>query len=613
MHVLATAGHVDHGKSTLVRALTGMEPDRWAEERRRGMTIDLGFAWTPADTDWLPAGEQIAFVDVPGHERFLKNMLAGVGATPAVVFVVAADGGWMPQSQEHLDVLNALDVRRGLLVLTLCDLADDEQRASTRAVAVGHLATTSLRDVPVVEVSAATGAGLDDLHTVLAQLVADLPAADAHADLRLWVDRAFTVTGAGTVVTGTLTGGMLSVGDEVELATTSERVRVRGLQVLGHDTSSVPPVARVAINLRGVDRSALERGQALLAPGMWLRADLIDVRLTAGNNDAHATDAATLPRHLTLHVGASAVAVTVRPLGGDTARLTLAHPLPLRVGDRIVLRDAGLHRVIGARLLDVRPPALGRRGAATTRAADLATMPDAPDLADELRRRGIVAAATLTAAGIDIGGVTPVHGWLVDPSLWDRLGVRLQGIVTEHTTAGRLTPGPTTEDARRQLRLPDRRLVDELVARLDDLHLRDGMVQPQAGTDSADRLPPAVRRSVDAVRTNLDAAPFRAPEAHDLTRLGLGPAELGAAVRAGLLLKIADGIYLRPGAETQAAQRLLALTQPFTISEARQALDTTRRVAVPLLELLDRLGHSVRVDDQHRKITGVHDGGSGLT
>src|SRR4051812_6693158 len=205
MHVVATAGHVDHGKSTLVRALTGMEPDRYEEERRRGMTIDLGFVWTT-----LPGGEVVAFVDVPGHERFVGNMLAGVGPVPAVLLVVAADEGWMPQSAEHLDALDALGVQHGLLAVTRADLADP---APAMESARAHIARTSLGQVEAVAVSGETGAGLDQLRAALDRLVAALPPPDLTAPVRLWIDRAFTVRGAGTVVTGTLAAGSIRTGD----------------------------------------------------------------------------------------------------------------------------------------------------------------------------------------------------------------------------------------------------------------------------------------------------------------------------------------------------------------------------------------------------------------
>ena len=256
--MIATAGHVDHGKSTLVRALTGMEPDRWAEERRRGMTIDLGFAWTQ-----LPSGATVAFVDVPGHERFVPNMLAGVGPVPAALVVVAADEGWMPQSAEHLAALDALGVRYGLLAVTRSDLADPGP-ATTQAHA--EIAASSLGDVEAVAVSGATGAGLDALRQALDRLVARLPVPDTAAPVRLWVDRSFTIRGSGTVVTGTLGAGQVRVGDELELAASHRPVRIRALQSLGEPRNEATAVARFALNLRGVVRTGIRRGDALVTP-----------------------------------------------------------------------------------------------------------------------------------------------------------------------------------------------------------------------------------------------------------------------------------------------------------------------------------------------------------
>ena len=222
MQVIATAGHVDHGKSALVRALTGMEPDRWAEEQRRGLTIDLGFAWMT-----LPGGERLAFVDVPGHERFVPNMLAGVGPVPAVLLVVAADGGWMPQSAEHLAAIDAIGIRHGLLAVTRCDLADPGP--ATRQ-ALEHISGTSLGQVEAVPVSAVTGAGLPDLRAALARLAAALPVPDTAAPVRLWVDRSFSIRGSGTVVTGTLPAGTIRTGQELLLTPSMRAARIRGLE-----------------------------------------------------------------------------------------------------------------------------------------------------------------------------------------------------------------------------------------------------------------------------------------------------------------------------------------------------------------------------------------------
>lgn len=626
-HVVATAGHVDHGKSTLVRALTGMEPDRWAEERRRGMTIDLGFAWTD-----LPSGDTVAFVDVPGHERFVATMLAGVGPVPAVVLVVAADEGWMPQSAEHLDALEALGVRHGLLVVTRSDLLDPELAL---ADAQELLRASTLGELPAVTVSAATGAGMDDLRGALGELVAGLPGPDPAADVRLWVDRAFTVRGAGTVVTGTLAGGTLRPDDSLELA--GRTVSVRGLQSLGEPVAQARGVARVAVNLRGLPLEAVARGDALLTPGAWLATTELDARLHGVGG--RRPDPAELPRELTVHIGSAAVTARVRPLGrggtaaehrvvggptdgggpggaaetvgraavdrsgGDTVRLRLSRPLPLRIGDRLVLRDPGRRQVAaGATVLDVRPPALTRRGAAARRAAELAAVTGRPDAAGELARRGAVRRSELYAMGvptIDLDALS-AGDWLVDPVREPSLVTTLRDAVREHDAADPLDPGLPTEAARRVLDLPDARLVEALLARADrpGLALRGGRVV----TDRAAELPAPVRAALDVLRADLLARPFAAPEAHRLAELGLGPRELAGLVRAGELLKVADGVVLLPDACDRAVDLLRGLGPEFTLSAARQELDTTRRVAVPLLELLARTGRTARTAAGHHRV-----------
>ncbi|MCW2140829.1 selenocysteine-specific elongation factor [Actinoplanes cyaneus] len=576
--MIATAGHVDHGKSTLVRALTGMEPDRWAEERRRGMTIDLGFAWTG-----LESGATVAFVDVPGHERFVPNMLAGVGPVPAAMIVVAADEGWKPQSAEHLAALDALGVRHGLLVVTRSDLAGPGP-ATTAALA--EIAATSLGEVEAVAVSGVTGDGLPKLRSALDRLVERLPDADGDAAVRLWIDRAFTIKGAGTVVTGTLGAGTLRVGDELELTGSDRPVRVRGLQSLGQPASVVPGVARVAVNLRGVDKDTVGRGEALLTPGRFRPTELIDVRV-------HGDATVGLPSTLTLHVGSAAVPVRVRPLGPDTARLRLGRALPLRIGDRALLRDPGRHHVVGGvTVLDVAPPGLRRRGAAAARAAELDGMSGVADLAGELRRRRLAHRDELERMGVPLG--EPVAGeWLADPAYWASLGSQLIGVVEDHAAKNPLETGIPVEELRHRLGLPDRELVTALVR--SPLTVQGGRVAP-GGRSLPAELVQAVEKAFE------DSPPFVAPETYRLAELGLGARQLAAAVRLGLLVQLAPNVVLRAGAPAAAAEVLAAIPQPFTLSEARQALGTSRRVAVPLLELLDRTGVTRRLADDRRTV-----------
>jgi selenocysteine-specific elongation factor len=581
MYVVATAGHVDHGKSTLVRALTGMEPDRWAEERRRGLTIDLGFVWTE-----LRPGVTVAFVDVPGHERFVPNMLAGIGPVPAAMFVVAADEGWKPQSAEHLAALHALDVRHGLCVITRADLADPGP-ATEQALA--EIARTSLGEVEAVAVSAPAGTGLAELRAALGRLLARLPEPDLEAPVRLWIDRSFSIKGSGTVVTGTLAGGRLRVGDELEVG--PRTARIRGLQSLGHSESEVDAVARVAVNLRGVERHELVRGDALLTPQRFRLTDVIDVRV-------HGDAVPALPKTLMLHIGSAAVSVRVRPIGSDTARLTLAGRLPLRIGDRGLLRDPGAHHVSGGlTVLDVLPPALTRRGAAAARATVLGGLDGRADEGSELHRRGIIRQADLRRMGVPTT-TAPVHDdWLIDDELLVRLKEKLRGLVAGWRRDRPLEPGPPLDVVRRALRLPDRSLVHALVT--PPLIVHNGRIV-QAGQQTT--LPAPVVRALEQVRAELAANPFAAPAAERLAELGLGPRELGAAVRAGALVRIAEGVVLLPGSLKDAVTVLETLPQPFTVSQARQALDTTRRVAVPLLELLDRQGLTLRLPDDRRRI-----------
>jgi selenocysteine-specific elongation factor len=574
--VIATAGHVDHGKSALVRALTGMEPDRWAEERRRGLTIDLGFAWTT-----LPTGRRLAVVDVPGHERFVGNMLAGVGSVPAALVVVAADDGWSAQTAEHVAVLDALGVRHALLAVTKADLADP---APVLADVGERLAGTSLGRVPGVAVSARTGDGLPALVGALEELLADLPPADPAAPVRLWIDRAFTIRGAGTVVTGTLAGGTVATGDRLLLG--AREVTVRGLQSLGAPIARATATARVALNLRGVAVEELHRGDALLTPGAFRTTDLVDVVLVADAGQK-------LPAEPVVHVGSATVGARVRPLDGPVLRLRLATPLPLRVGDRLLLRDPGTRRVLGADVRDVAPPELRRRGAGRQRATDLVTGPDA---AADLARRRVVRADEFAAMGWPVPeGADRVGPWLLAAGLRDELAQRVPGLVAEHRRARPLEPGPPVDVVRRALDLPDADLLAALVR--PPLALRAGrVVEATAG------LPEPVQRAVDTVLARLAADPFAAPEAPDLAAAGLGPRELAAAVRSGQLVRIAEGVVLAPGVEDEARSRLAGIPQPFTLSQARQAWGTSRRVAVPLMEWLDARGVTARLPDNTRRL-----------
>jgi selenocysteine-specific elongation factor len=619
MQVIATAGHSGAGKSTLVRALTGMDPVHWESDHGRGPTIDVGQAWLT-----LPSGEQLAFLDVPGHERFVANMLAGVGPVPAVLFVVAADEGWTPQSAEYLAVIDALGIRRGLLVVTRIDLADP---GPVLAEAGRRIAASSLGEAESLAVSAVTGEGLPGLVDALGRLADSLPVPDPGAPVRIWVDRAFGA-GSSTVVAGMLPSGTVRCDDELVITPAMRPVRVRGIRALDRPVTELTGPAWAAFNLRGASHERISRGMALVHPGRWTLADVVDVRLaTPGSPAADDNSAPRLPRTLTLHVGAARTVARVRLLGGRIARLALREPLPLHVGDRVLLRDPGAGRAVprgagadgvvrprpsgpapgpeavvyGAVVLDVAPPPLSRRGAGASAAAELGSWPDQPVAADLLRRHGLLRASALLAMGIR-DHPDPVSGeWLADPGHWADLAGRLGEAVTAQVGREPLAPGLTLEAARAALGLPDRRLVEALVK--PPLRVRDGLVQITAGDGvrgAAAELPASVTAAVQVLLADLAAAPFASPDADRLRHLGLDLRAIAAAERAGLVMRVSDQIVLAPGADALAGQVLADLPQPFTAAEARQALQTTRRVAIPLLEFLDRAGVTQRLPDDRR-------------
>ncbi len=274
MYVLGTAGHIDHGKSLLVKALTGIDPDRLREEKERGMTIELGFAWLK-----LPSGREVSIVDVPGHERFVRHMLAGVGGIDLALLIIAANEGVMPQTREHLAILDLIGVRRGIVVITKKDLVDDELLSLVRMEIEELIAPTTISGAPIVAVSALTGAGLPELISAIDKL---LDATEPRPDLgrpRLPIDRIFTMAGSGTVVTGTLIDGSLSVGQEVEIVPSALKSRLRGLQTHKSKIDIAVPGNRVAANLVGVTTNQLQRGDVVTRPGWLLPADLLTVKL----------------------------------------------------------------------------------------------------------------------------------------------------------------------------------------------------------------------------------------------------------------------------------------------------------------------------------------------
>lgn len=583
MHVVATAGHVDHGKSSLVTALTGQQPDRLAEERRRGLSIELGYCWTTLTATQSATPVQVAFVDVPGHERFLSTMLAGIGPVSAALLVVAADDPWMPQAAEHLAALDAFRIGHGVVAVSRSDLADPTPMV---AEVRRRIRDTSLADARVIAVSATSGLGLADLRAAIVDTVLAAGTPAPTEPVRFWVDRRFVVRGIGTVVTGTLPAGRIEVGDQ--LVAGNEPVRVRGIETLGEAHPSVQGPARVALAL-GHPPDSLRPGSPLVSAASWTVSDVLDVRVYGDP---------PLPAQPRVHLGSAAVPARLRPLAAGLARLTLTRPLPLHVGDRLVLRDPGSRRILGAVVLDPMPPPLIRRGAALTRAEALAGSHGRPDQADEVRRRGVVAIADLRRLGVPAEpatGCEAIGDWLIDPDRLAQWRARLTSLTEERRRSHPLDPGLPSAVAVRELALPDPSLLGAAV--VPPLTLTDGYI-----ADTSDAPPAEVSEPVRRLAAELSGAPFAAPTAARLAELGLDRRAVAAAVRAGLLLKLADGIVLLPGAAAQAAERLAELPQPFTVSQARERLATSRRVALPLLAHLDAVGVTERLPDDRRTI-----------
>ncbi|MGH9245770.1 MAG: selenocysteine-specific translation elongation factor [Acidimicrobiales bacterium] len=563
MHVVATAGHVDHGKSTLVLALTGIDPDRFDEEKRRGLTIDLGFAWTT-----LPSGRGIAFVDVPGHVRFLKNMLAGVGAVDACVFVVAATEGWKPQSEEHLRILELLGVGHGLVAITMVGLVDDDDAELARLDVLDHIAGTFLDGAELVLVDPPTGVGLGELRLALDRLLERTPTAADQGRPRLWIDRAFAASGAGTVVTGTLAGGALHVDDELLLSPGGRRVRVRGLQSLRAPHREVGPGNRVAVNLVGIGHTEVQRGDALVRTEQWHVTRTVDASLHVLAGIEHDV---TRRGAYFAYMGSGEYPVRLRVLGADAiaaggngpVRLHLPVGLPLVPGDRYVLRESGRSETVGGgEVLDVEPvlPAAKAR----------------PDRSVErvIAERGWVEADRLER----LTGETRepnVGRWIVSPEAREVAITNLRRLVDE---AGALGLDVSTLGER------DRAVLELL----DDVLVGGGRARPTGQSD-----PLADHPFLAA----LAASPFAPP---DPVAAGVDRAELRELVRRGLVVAL-DGVHFASPAIDAAAGVMAALlsTHPdgVTVADVRDALGTSRKFVLPLLNRLDATGVTRRRGD----------------
>ncbi len=565
MTVVATAGHVDHGKSTLVEALTGVDPDRLAEEKARGLTIDLGFAVAT-----LPSGVQVGFVDVPGHVRFIKNMLAGVGAVQACLFVVSAAEGWKPQSEEHLRILELLGVRHGLVALTNVGRLDREWNDLARMDLESHVEGSFLQDCEVVEVDVPAGIGLGDLTAALDRLILAAPPAVDRARPRLWIDRSFAARGAGTVCTGTLTGGTMAVDQTIDVLGHHRATgRIRALQSHGQPLVSAQPGRRLAVNLASVVRHDARRGDALVVAAQWAPTTVVDAELSVLASLDH-----EVSRRGDYHAyfGSGEYAVKLRLLQahpaspGDAAlaRLWLPVALPLLPGDRYVLRESGRSETVGGgQVLDVAP----------------------------------VLPASRAKPYMSIDRVVAERGWVEVETL-----ERITGETVEPNVGGRWVASPEAiagevAHLRQAVERAGRCGVElascsemwrALAAVSDGIVVRDGRAFDQAAAVEDD---PGRQALLDA----LVRSPFEppAPAAEDRQMLR----EL---VKSGLVADC-DGIFFATEAVDRAAAVVSALLEDspdgVTVAQVRQALSSSRKYVLPLLVHMDRTGVTRRRGD----------------
>ena len=564
MRVVATAGHVDHGQSSLVRALTGTDPDRFPEEKERGLTIDLGFAFCT-----LPSGQVVGFVDVPGHVRFVKNMLAGVGAVDVALLVIAANEGWMPQTEEHARILDLLDVRHGMVAITKAALVDDE------TLELVQLEVAERIGWPVVVVDSVLGRGLDDVRTTLDSVLQNAPAPRDAGRPRLWVDRVFAAKGAGTVVTGTLTGGTLARDDEVALEPGDRRARVRRIESHHEQVDRVAPGSRVALNLAGVDHTDLERGVAVVSPGQWAVVDRVDVRLRV-------LPGRSLPRRATVHVhagsGEQRARLRILDDDGGLARLTLSTALPLAPGDRLVLRSSGAQATVaGAEVLDVAP---------ARRTVDAVERLRLPLGARVLAARPWCTHAEMARLAGDEHAAddcaVAAGPWLVAPETLARVRARAAAMTEEGgwATLSAVAAACGIDAARLRAALagdPAMVIERDIVRGAHHVGVLDD---------------PAARKLLDA----LAASPYAPPAPADV---GATPALVRALARAGAVVEL-DGIVFAADALDDARDRIARLVvqrASITIADVRDLLGTSRKYILPIVNRMVAEGITRRRGD----------------
>jgi selenocysteine-specific elongation factor len=641
LFVIGTAGHVDHGKTTLIKALTGIDPDRLQEEKERGMTIDLGFAWLR-----LPSGREVSIVDVPGHERFIKNMLAGVGGIDVALLVVAADEGLMPQTEEHLAILDLLQIKAGVVVITKKDLVDAEWLELVEEELRERLQSTTLREAPLLAVSAVTGEGLPELIATLDQLLATTPPKRDLGRPRLSIDRAFTVAGFGTVVTGTLIDGKLSLGQEVEVLRVGRgqapplRSRVRGLQTHKRKVETALPGTRVAVNLTGVAVEQLQRGDVVTTPG-WLEPTLLvdgRLRLLASPDTLDSGGiGASRPKPLahnsevSFHTGAAEAEARVRLLESDAlspgatgwVQVQLAAPLAVAKGDFFIIRSPmttlgggqivnphpkrhkrGQARVLAAleTLAKGSPEEIVRQTLGTAPPVEVATLIEQTHLpADQARAAlgQLIASGQALALG-DEARSLPAKALVVSAAGWRELGERVTAILQGYHRQNPLRGGMPKEELKSRLALPARVCNESLARWLATGALAEEGAAVRLSTHQA-RFTPEQQQRVDRLLARMAQTPYTPPSRAEIEQ-ELGASEvLAALLEQGKLYKVSEEIVFLRSAYEEMVRRTVETIRArgqVTAAEVRDLFNTSRKYAIAFLEHLDEERITRRVGDE---------------
>ncbi len=618
MFVLGTAGHVDHGKSALVQALTGIDPDRLREEKERGMTIDLGFAWLR-----LPSGREVGIVDVPGHEHFIKNMLAGVGGIDLALLIVAANEGMMPQTREHLAILDLLGIKKGIVVITKKDLVDEEWLSLVKMDIEELIAPTTISGAPIIAVSAVTGEGLPELVAAIDQLLSSMQPKKDTGRPRLPIDRVFTIAGAGTIVTGTLLDGSLRAGQEVEIVPAGLKSRLRGLQTHKTHIDTAAPGSRVAANLVGIATTQLKRGDVLTNPGWLVPTTMLNVKLSLLSSLHHPL------RHnatVSVHSGTSEVMAKVRLLEKDElkpgetswAQLLLSEPVAVIKGDRFVIRSPQ-DTLGGGEIIEIHTKRYRRYRPALIQSLENKEKGTTPEIlvatleANQPQEIGTL----LLNCGLPASEAQPAiealikekeiiaagsgeHRFLYNASGWGNLLEKVKAIVQDYHHRFATRPGMPRGELGSRLQLSPAAFAPTLRKLLDD-----GILVEEG---AAVRLPShqiqlsrEQKAKVDAYLQLLARNPYAPP-----SDLMPEPELLNLLIKQRRVVKVSDSVVFAASTYDEMVRKIVAHIKSkgkITLAETRDMFNTSRKYAQALLEHLDQEKVTRRVGDE--RVLGI--------